>query len=110
MKLLIATLALVIFILVSPRPAHADCLVFTCTPTPSNTPTDTPTDTPTTTATPTATPTNTPDLYIIMTLQPSGNPGAIVKTISVGESAIFVELIVIIVILLFGLFMGMRGK
>ena len=79
-------------------------------PTETPTPTETPVETPTETPTATATLTNTPDLYIILTLQPSGRAGAMQMTITAGEAAIFTELIVVIVLLFFGVFLTLRRK
>lgn len=75
-------------------------------------PTETPTETPAFTATPTETPTitPTPDFYQVMTLEPSGHAGAVVYTITVGQSAIFAELVFVAAILLVILFVLIRKQ
>lgn len=75
-------------------------------PTETPTPTDTATDTPTLTETATITPTF--NLYWTTTLQPSGQAGAILYTVTAGEAAIFSVLLFIAVILLMLLFVVLR--
>lgn len=103
----------------------------TNTPIPG-TPTDTPipgtatiTPTPTITFTPSNTPTPTPNLYGYVTLPPTiitatgtpgtpmpaqGRAGAIVYTVTVGESVIIAELFSVIALLIFGLFFMLRSS
>lgn len=68
----------------------------TDTPTPTNTPTQT--DTPTATSTNTPTPTETPNLYYVATVS-SGQAVAVVYTVNGGESVIFGELVIVILLL-----------
>lgn len=71
-----------------------------------------PTETPTPTATPTATPTITPtfNLYSLTTMEPSGQAGGIVYTVTAGQAAIFSELSFILIILLLFLFLALRQR
>jgi hypothetical protein len=81
------------------------------TDTPTPTPTETPTETPTPTLTGTAAQTEsaTPQLfYVIVTLQ-SGQEAAFKYEITAGEGAIFAELVILIVLIIFGLFLIMRN-
>lgn len=73
-------------------------------------PTETPT--PTETSTPTATPTITPtfNLYSLTTMEPSGQAGGIVYTVTAGQAAIFSELSFILIILLMFLFLALRQR
>ena len=107
--LLIAVLFLMV--LIPARPGMAQAPTDTPTPTPSNTPNGSETPTPTETETPTITPTasSTPNLYAVSTL-PSGQAGAIVYTVSIGEAAIFGELAVILALMIFGLFIVARKQ
>lgn len=90
----------------------------TPTPTPTDTHTPTITLTPSTTPTPTITPlvTNTPDLYGIVTLVHTvngtpvgGRPGAIVYTVTIGESVIIAQLFTMLAVLIFGMFFVLKS-
>jgi hypothetical protein len=85
----------------------------TPTPTETETPTITPTETPTPEGTGAATeaPTETPtrSLYVYATVS-SGQPVAVVMTVTAGELFISGLLVFVIGLLIFGLFVGMAKK
>lgn len=100
---------LLIMVLLIGMPVVAQSPTPTDTDTPVPTVTDTPTDIATGIATDVATATSTPNLYVVSTL-PSGQATAVVYTISGGEAAIFGELLVVIGLITFGLYLQAKGR
>jgi len=84
-------------------PTNTPTPTYTYTPTPTETPTLTFTSTPTFTASATPLMTNTPNLYGVITLT-SGQAAAVIYQVSVGEMAIIVSNILLVILVIFGLF------
>jgi hypothetical protein len=80
----------------------------TPTPTSTETPTEPVTETPTPTLTTAPTLNATPQFYVIVTLQ-SGQEAAFKYEVTAGDAAIFAEIMILIVLIIFGLFLIMRN-